>query len=227
MLDKIRVTCPHCGHEQLEPAAAISTLCRRCHGHFELKEALRPAPPEARPGPERRHVHCFDCGTELEVARAAESTMCKRCGRYVDLHDYRISSAVCKNFRTKGSFTVEPKGYVFNTEALVSDAVIKGRFHGKLNAEHSLTIFSSAEIKGTFTTGQLVIPADNVFHWKLPISVGGAEIAGELIADLKSHGTVHVKSTARMFGDIEAVNAVVEPGAVIVGRLKIGGNDNS
>jgi cytoskeletal protein CcmA (bactofilin family) len=52
---------------------------------------------------------------------------------------------------------VEPKGYVFNTEAVVGDATIKGRFLGKLAAEHSLTIFSTAEIKGSFKTARLII----------------------------------------------------------------------
>ena len=57
--------------------------------------------------------------TELEVPVSAESTMCKRCSRYVDLKNYQINSAVSKNFKTKGAFVVEPKGYVFNTEAVV------------------------------------------------------------------------------------------------------------
>ena len=64
-----------------------------------------------------------------------------------------------RNFRTKGAFVVEPKGYVFNTEAIVGEAVIKGRFLGKLIAERSLTIYSTADIRGTFTAGKLIIPA--------------------------------------------------------------------
>ena len=98
--------------------------------------------------------------------------------RYIDLKDYHISNAVSKNFKTKGSFTVEPTGYVFNTEATVGDAVIKGRFLGKLMAERSLTIHTGAEIKGTFaTTGRFIIPAANQFRWQEPIKVGSAEIA--------------------------------------------------
>jgi cytoskeletal protein CcmA (bactofilin family) len=36
-------------------------------------------------------------------------------------------------------------------------------------------------------------------------------------------GTLVVKSTARLFGDVAAKNMVVEPGAVVVGRARIGG----
>ena len=148
--------------------------------------------------------------------------MCKRCSRYVDLKDYHIVSAVCKNFKTKGAFVIEAKGYVFNSETRAGDAVIRGRFLGKLLAEGSLTIYSSAEIKGSFAAGQLVVPAENLFRWKEPIKVGSAEIAGELVASLQAKGTVLVKSTARLFGDVQAGGLAVEPGAVIVGNLRIG-----
>ncbi len=148
--------------------------------------------------------------------------MCKRCSRYQDLKNYRITSAVSKNFKTRGAFVVEPKGYVFNTEAIVGEAVLKGRFLGKLVAERSLTIYSTAEIKGSFKTGRLVIPETNHFHWVEPLEVGSAEIGGELVANLRATDTVVLKSSARMFGDVDAQNLVVEAGAVIVGNLRVG-----
>ncbi len=220
--DKALVACPHCSHQQAEPRTAFSTVCKKCRRHFHVQEALNPSPKPVERAPERRRISCFDCNAELEVSPSAESTMCKRCGRYVDLKDYRISNAVSKNFKTKGAFVVEPKGYVFNTEAVVGEAVIKGRFLGKLIAEHSLTILSSAEIKGSFKTGRLIIPVENHFRWKEPIQVGSAEIAGELANDLHAAGVVILKSTARFFGNIEARHLVVEAGAVLVGRACVG-----
>jgi cytoskeletal protein CcmA (bactofilin family) len=220
--DKLLVSCPHCGQRQSEPRAAISTICKKCGGHFLVQEALKPRSKTIETAPERRRVNCFNCGTELEVAISAESTMCKRCSSYVDLKDYRIASAVSKNFRTKGSFVVEPKGYVFNTEAVVGEAVIRGRFHGKLVVEGSLTIYSTAEIKGSFVAGHLIIPAENHFFWNEPLRPDSAEIGGELAANLNTAGTAILKSTARLFGNLEATNLVVEAGAVVVGRMRIG-----
>jgi cytoskeletal protein CcmA (bactofilin family)/DNA-directed RNA polymerase subunit RPC12/RpoP len=220
--DKVLVACPHCGHEQPEPRTAFSTVCKNCRKHFHVQKVLNPAPKAVERAPERRRITCFDCGTELEVALSAESTMCKRCSSYVDLQDYHIANAVSKNFKTKGAFVVELKGYVFNTEAIVGDAVIKGRFLGKLVAERSLTIYSTAEFKGSFKTARLIIPAENHFRWKEPLKVGSAEIAGELVANLYAEGMIILKSTARMFGDVEAGNLVVEEGAVVVGRARIG-----
>lgn len=220
--DQVLVACPHCGHQQREWRGAFSTICKQCHQHYRVQEALNPAPKAPDRAPPQRRVKCFDCGAELDVPASAESTMCKRCSRYVDLHNYDITTAVSKNFRTRGHFVVEPKGYVFNTETIADHVVIKGRFHGKLTAEQSLTIHAGAEIKGSFTTTNLIIPAGNHFRWPTALKLVSAEIAGELAANVQASGTVTLKSTARSFGDISAQNVVVEAGAVVVGTLRIG-----
>src|SRR5882724_10560782 len=188
--DKVLVVCPHCGHQQAEPRTAFSSNCKKCGQHLRIQEILRPAPKAAEQGPARKRVTCFECGAELEVPVSAESTMCKRCSRYIDMKDYVIKTAVSKNFKTKGSFTIDAKGYVFNTEAIVKEAVIKGRFLGKLFAEQSLTVYSTAEIKGSFTTGKLVIPPANHFRWAERIKITSAEIGGELAANVLATGTV-------------------------------------
>jgi len=219
--DKVLVACPRCGHQQEEPRTAISSNCKKCGEHLRVQEILRPLPKTAPQGPERKHITCFECGADLEVPVSAESTMCKKCSRYIDLKNYVINSAVSKNFKTKGSFVIEPKGYVFNTEAVVKEAVIKGRFLGKLFAEQSLTIYSTAEIKGTFTAARLIIPVANHFRWTEKLKIASAEIAGELVADLLATDRVILKATAKLFGNVEAANLIVEDGAVVVGQMRI------
>jgi len=223
--DKVLVACPRCGHQQEEPRTAISSNCKKCGEHLRIQEILRPLPKSAPQGPERKHITCFECGADLEVPVSAESTMCKKCSRYIDMKDYVINSAVSKNFKTKGSFVIEPKGYVFNTEAVVKEAVIKGRFLGKLFAEKSLTIYSTAEIKGSFTAARLIIPAANHFRWTEKLKIASAEIAGELVADLLATDRVILKATAKLFGNVEAANLIVEDGAVVVGQMRIKQHD--
>src|SRR5437879_2903952 len=115
--DRVPLTCTHCGHQQLEPRTAISSVCKKCGQHLRVQEILRPTRAVAEAIPERKQITCFDCGAVLEVPVSAESTMCKRCSAYIDLKDYHINNAVSRNFKTKGNFIVEAKGYVFNTEA--------------------------------------------------------------------------------------------------------------
>jgi cytoskeletal protein CcmA (bactofilin family) len=220
--DRISVACPKCGHSQLEPRTAYSTVCKACRQHFRLEEALQPAPQAPKPQFEQKQVRCFQCGAELAVPVAAASTMCKRCGSHVDLADYRITQTVSKNFRTHGRLLVEEKGYVLNADALVGAAVIKGRFIGKLVAEGTLEINTSANIKGSFTAGRLVIPAGHHFRWPEPMRMESADISGELVASLQTAGMVRLRSTARFFGAVQARNLVVESGAVFVATARIG-----
>jgi len=221
----ISATCPKCGHIQQEPRGTYSTICKQCRSHFRLEEEAPKAskvPKAPKPTIELRKVSCFQCGTELEVPTAAESTMCKRCSSHVDLRDYQITQTISKNFRTYGRLVVEEKGYVLNTDSLVGEAVIKGRLIGKIVAHRTLEIYSSASIKGSFSTGRLIIPPGNSFRWPELLRIGGAEISGELVANIQSSGTVVLKSTGQLVGDIQAANFVVESGAVFVGNARIG-----
>ena len=221
---KVLLSCPHCGHQQAEPPSAISSVCKKCGKHFHVQEVLRPTAKAVERAPDKRHITCFECHAELDIPASAESTMCKKCSRYIDLKSYTINSAVSKNFKTKGDFVIEPKGYVFNTEIVAGHAVLKGRLLGKIFAEQSLTIHSTAEIKGSFKTTRLIIPEGNVFRWPEVLELEHAEIAGELVANLNVSGMVTLRAKARVFGDVTAKNCIVEEGAVLVGQVRIGVN---
>jgi cytoskeletal protein CcmA (bactofilin family) len=221
-LKLIAVACPQCGHTQAEPPTAYSTVCKKCHQHFRVQQALQPEAKTTERVIERKRVKCFQCGTELDVPVAATSSMCKKCGSHVDLNDYHIRQTVSRNFRTHGRLVIEEKGYVLNSNALVGDAVIKGRFIGKLVTQGKLEIHSSANIQGSFTAGCLHVPLKHHLRWPEPLRCGAAEIAGELVAKVYASGTVWLKATARFFGDVEAGNLVVESGAIFVGAARVG-----
>ena len=220
--DKALVVCPKCGHQQPESRAAISSNCKQCGQYLRVQELINPVAKAEVKAPQQTRVHCFDCGTEQDVPSAAQSAMCKRCSSYIDLQDYTINSAVSKNFRTKGRFVIEGKGYVFNTTVVARDVVLKGQLIGKVAAEHSLTIYATAEIKGTFQTPLLIVPSDNAFHWRDLVRVGSVEVRGELVGNVHAESTVMVRSSGRLFGNVQARHLVVEEGALIVGRMRIG-----
>ena len=220
-LQTVTVTCPRCGYTQSEPRGAYSSICKNCRQHFRLQDVLQPSAKSAKVVIEQKRIRCFQCGTELEAPRAAASTMCKRCSGYVDLTDYRITQTMSKNYRTHGWVVVEEKGFLLNTDTLAGEAVIKGRVIGKLVAQGSLELYSTANIKGQFSAGRLIIPAGQHFRWPEPLRAGGFELAGELAANLVSSGTVWLHSSARLFGDVEARNMVVESGAVFIGRANV------
>jgi cytoskeletal protein CcmA (bactofilin family) len=219
--DLVSVTCPKCGHVQPEPRTAYSTRCKECHEHFRIQDSPPALPKAPKTKIAQQQVRCFQCGAEFQAPAAAESTMCKKCSSHVDLRDYQITQTVSKNFRTHGRLVIEEKGYILNTDSQVGDAIVKGRFIGKLVAERTLEIHSTARIQGTFSAGRLIVPPGNHFRWAEALRVGAAEIGGELVANLETAGTVLLRSTARFFGQVEAGNLVVEAGAVFVGSARI------
>ena len=244
---KVTVSCPQCGHSQDEPASTYSSVCRKCGQHFRVEDLRRaastkakteepgkprPVPPvsvatpkPALPAPEPRRgmkrIECFQCGTELEVSPSAQSTMCKRCSAHVDLQDYDIANTLSKNLRTKGRVVLHETGCLLNTDSIAGEAILKGKLLGKLSAD-SLEIHRTAQIKGSFKTRKLILPADSVLFWPESLLVRDADISGELTANLRATGTVRLRATAVYFGDIEAKHLVVEEGAVIVGEMKLG-----
>jgi cytoskeletal protein CcmA (bactofilin family)/ribosomal protein S27E len=220
--DKALVICPKCGHQQAEARAAISSNCRQCGQYLRVQDLINPVAKAEAKAPQQTRVNCFDCGTEQDVPTAAKSAMCKRCSSYIDLQDYTIANAVSKNFKTKGRFVIEAKGYVFNTSVVAREIVLRGQLIGKVAAEESLTIYGTAEIKGTFQTPLLIIPPDNAFHWREPLRVGAVEIRGEFVGNIHADATVTVRRTGRLFGNVQALHLAVEEGALVVGRMNIG-----
>jgi cytoskeletal protein CcmA (bactofilin family) len=218
---KVVVACPACGHQQPEPITAYSTVCKKCRKHYRVQEQLQPAAPVPPPQRDTRRVQCFNCRTELDVPAAAQSTMCKKCSSHVDLRDYTITNATSKNFKTRGRFVIEEGAYLFNTDTIANEVILKGRFLGKLTAEKSMEIYNTSELKGTFTANLLIIPSGQRFRWPDPLQLGGADVSGELVANIRAKQTVTLRASARLFGDVEAAGLVIEPGAVFVGQAKI------
>jgi cytoskeletal protein CcmA (bactofilin family) len=155
------------------------------------------------------------------VPASAQSTMCKRCSSHVDLRDYHITSTVSKNFKTRGRFVIDETGYLLNTDSFASEVVLKGKLQGKLAAD-IFHIYPTADIRGSFEAGRLIIPQVTNFRWPKAIRVQTAEIAGELVANIHAAGTVLLRSGARLFGNVVAAGLVVENGAVWVGNSLVG-----
>ena len=183
--EKVLVACPHCGHSQPEPRAAFSTICKKCGCNYQVKEARSPAPKAVEVAFERKRITCFECGREAGRARQrAQSSMCKWCSRYIDLQDYRIANAVPGISKPRARSLLNRKAMFSTPKPSPATPSSRDDFTESWLRSGSLTIYSTAEIKGSFTAGHLIIPAENHFRWKEPINAGSAEIAGELAANL-------------------------------------------
>lgn len=147
--------------------------------------------------------------------------MCKRCSAHLDLRDYDFTATVSKNFKTKGRCVLHEGACLLNTDSVFGYAVIKGKIIGRITADE-LELHRTAEIKGGFKAARLIIPDGSVLRWPETVVLKCADIAGEFIGNLKATGTVTVRSTGRLFGNVEGGGLAVESGAVVLGVMKIG-----
>jgi len=130
--DQVLVTCPLAAISSLIQRGLLH-ICKKCGEHFRVQEVLNPVGWTGRQLQLRR-VTCFDCGAGLEVPVSAESSMCKWCSRYLDLHDYQITTPMAKNFRTRRIHN-RAERQCLQLETIAADVVIRGKFHGRLTAE--------------------------------------------------------------------------------------------
>lgn len=139
----------------------------------------------------------------------------------MDLRDYEFTATVSKNFKTKGRCVLQEGACLLNTDSMFGHAIVRGKVIGRIAAD-TLELHRTAEIKGGFKAGTLIIPADAAFRWREPVALKTADIAGELAANLQAGHVVKVRATGRLFGNVVAGALEVENGAVIVGSMRIG-----
>ena len=92
---------------------------------------------QGRAGQKRRRINfALEClAPNWKVRRPARSRRCASVAAATSTSRIITSPMPSRKIsKTKGSFTIDATGYVFNTEVMAQDAVIKGRFLGKLTA---------------------------------------------------------------------------------------------
>lgn len=92
------------------------------------------------------------------------------------------------------------KGDVVSTEDLMIDGQVQGTIE---LGDHSLTIGSGASVIADLTAKTVTI-------------------SGQLKGNVISSGTVELKSTARVVGDISAPKILMEDGATLIGKVDTG-----
>ena len=92
------------------------------------------------------------------------------------------------------------KGNVVSTEDLVIDGKVEGTIE---IGDHNLTIGSGAEVVADLIAKNITI-------------------SGQVRGDLVGSGTVELKSSAKVEGDINAPKFVMEEGATLIGKVDTG-----
>lgn len=224
---KAEIVCPHCGAHQMEPATAISTVCRSCGRNFKLEKALKPKrKPVSRPK-DFRTIHCFECESELEVPPTAISTICHNCSRHIDLNDYTITGLFGRNLETKGALYLTEKGSLTAEKLIVGLAEVKGRLSAKyLKCEGDVELYPTAVVQGNIFARNLKVMHDSRFTIEQQVVVDSIEIHGHVEGKLFCHGKVMLTKTGTFNGELVAKSLDMEPGATLRGDMYINAPDH-
>lgn len=230
---KIPTTCPHCGFVQLEPRSLISTYCRGCGDHFQVKAAPPPAPSApARPAlAERlrqrlvaqkpRLVACHRCGSSQAIPALAQSTGCRECGATIDLADVEIAGHSTRVVQTRGTVHVGREGFLNSTRVDCANAVVEGRIAGKVTCEGTLRIKGEGVCRAQIRTRRLIVDRGANLHFFYTIYADEVLLRGRITADVRCAGRLHIGRHGGLDGDLLARAMLVDKGGFYAGAVEI------
>lgn len=243
---KLGVECPHCGFQQLEYAAAKSTMCRQCGRSFAPAEAPKPefklrAREERAPEPVKAEapsllhkfeglwtkprnsvVECFDCKAKQDITSSATSTTCPKCSAHLDLRDYKVTSSFSRAIRTHGEVHVTARGDLSSTNVVCRSAVIEGKLRSNLHCADTCTINHSGKIPGRLSASHLLIERKADVQFFRTVRVKSIEIRGHMVGEIVAETVVVIHRNASLDGNVTAKSISVEKGGMFTGQLVIG-----
>ncbi len=84
-------------------------------------------------------------------------------GNITSESDIRVDGTIKGNLHCKSKVIIGPSGYI-DGEVKCANAMIEGRFHGKLQVAELLSVKEGAEVVGDVKTGKLMIQPGAVFN---------------------------------------------------------------
>ena len=231
--------CPHCGFKQMEYVAAKSTICRQCGRSFS---PMVPKPgakvgDESTSGGEvplhrkleniwgrqrNRVVSCFECKRKHEVSDQATSTNCPGCSAHIDLRDYKIVTSFSRTIRTRGDVHLTNKGDLSSTSVICHSAVIEGKLRGNLQCEDFMTIQLVGKIPGRIAAQNMVVERKSDIQCFRRVTVTNIDIRGRMSGEIVASGSVTIRKTGTLEGNVTAKSIAIEKGGVFSGQLVIG-----
>jgi cytoskeletal protein CcmA (bactofilin family)/predicted RNA-binding Zn-ribbon protein involved in translation (DUF1610 family) len=176
---KIKVTCTHCGHVQLDYQDLGKSTCQACGKLFWFN-----APPKRksvqRPKIERRLLVCHVCGEELKIPKDALSWQCHGCSTQLDVADHTINGENASRILTYGTVTIHDKGQATASKLQAGSVILSGRVSGRVICQEELLVRGHGILHMGAKTKKLMVEAGAVLHAEQTIEAETVEIFGEV-----------------------------------------------
>jgi cytoskeletal protein CcmA (bactofilin family) len=171
-----------------------------------------------------RPITCFRCGADQEISAAAKSVACRQCGAYVDVRDFKISSAHNRVIETQGTIFITKSGELTSPRAVCGQAVIRGPFQGSLICSGTARVRWKGRIIGALEAKELLVERGADVDMARIIRARRVEVCGKLSARIVAD-VVAVKKRGMLEGSIHAKAINIEKGGFFSGELAIGKQD--
>lgn len=217
-LPKTDVTCPHCGQMQAEAVGVISTVCRKCHQHFQVSAQIRKK--IVRAPKETRSIVCFNCEHEQQVVAAAWSAQCEMCSTYLNFRDMEITDESREVVRTYGR-VIFAAGCDFRGASIRAGQVqLRGRVRSKMTVDTEIVVGNEAQAEAMVRTPRLVVERRARSRLER-VEVDELVVEGSVrIEELVVRRRLWIKSGGALrVGRLECSQGEVERGAILQGRV--------
>ena len=219
---RVEISCPDCGHTQMEYAEANSTFCHACGHRIVLND--RSTQRKARKAPSRKSVArrtlpCCHCQHPLDIPEESESWQCPVCSGYLDLKDHTITTTVGRSILTYGDILVENRGS-FGGNRIEGGTITLagGLISGQMLARQTFQITRPSRLNAEVSCDTWVMDSGSEVDNRKTVSCQSARISGKAkLRELKVSGTLHILGSGSIdVQQLVATHINVEPG----GRLK-------
>ncbi|MGF1678310.1 MAG: hypothetical protein ACFCUX_03840 [Candidatus Methylacidiphilales bacterium] len=212
------VTCPACGHLQLDYVEASSYFCRACGHRFTTQPKVRSGNKRLEKRDKsllRRKIICFSCQHSMDVPEASDSWQCPSCSVYLDLKNHHICSTVGRSIQTYGTITLAPRGYFSGNQAGATHIYFEGGgASGRVVALENMEIRKTSRVRADLSCVRLEIWQGAVLESNRSVRCQDMVVSGTAsFRRVEARGSIHIMPGASLrVQELTALEIKVEAG---------------
>ncbi len=164
--------------------------------------------------PTQNEVVCYGCGFQFVVRGRTTVTQCPKCGARLSMKDETITGGFHEECVTAGKVTLTRSAIVDGGKITANDILLEGIIKsGQVRAHKMLTLAKGAELpEDLLDARSLKIGPEASFDFERTLELHDVEVCGELKARIKATGTVTVRASGHLLGQLMAKHLIVEEG---------------
>ncbi|MEM9444191.1 MAG: polymer-forming cytoskeletal protein [Verrucomicrobiota bacterium] len=220
--EKHEISCPSCGHKQMEYVEAKSTFCQNCGVRISLEESHR-GPRERKRKVASRRVNCLHCQSDLRIPLSAMSWQCNHCSAYLDMTDHvieREQSAKSGMIQTYGDVHIKPGGFFNGKKIEAANILVEGKCRANIKVYETLVIGGKAFVQGDIDGPSIQVKPKASLRISKNLRVDCCVVSGQLAAQkVTVQQALEVTETGSLTADlIQFGELSVKTGGILKGK---------